>query len=198
MIENENNNTKQGAYIVFEGIDGAGKTTQIQAIHDKLQETYNIQTNIIRETEIQETEKDDKYTMTLKYALQRIPINKYIQENKESIILSDRSYLSSMAYQGITEQDRTWIRTINEAIIPKPDIIIYLDKQPLRRDYTTIEETWKYTRIWNRYKKIIPIDAITVETRYNSIKTVRDLIISLLLPRLNSSAKGIVEGNPLQ
>ena len=121
-------------YIVFEGIDGAGKSTQIQLLKEWLEENgLNVELlveptdskvgKLIREllTYDNATTEDMQKTLGLLFAADRMLImDKLNDENK--IIISDRSFISSLAYQ----EPKDWINEINK-YAKKPDLVLLLD-----------------------------------------------------------------------
>ena len=124
-------------YIVLEGIDGAGKSTQIELLKEWLMsngfqvETVLEPTNseigqLIRKF-LQEEDATSDYmqkTLGLLFAADRVllmnKINKLQEENK--IILSDRSFYSSLAYQDPVD----WIAELNK-YAKIPDLVFLLD-----------------------------------------------------------------------
>ena len=121
-------------YIVFEGIDGAGKSSQIQLLKEWLEEnglevellvepTDSKVGKLIREllTYDNATTEDMQKTLGLLFAADRMLImDKLNDENK--IIISDRSFISSLAYQ----EPKEWINEINK-YAKKPDLVLLLD-----------------------------------------------------------------------
>jgi dTMP kinase len=121
-------------YIVFEGIDGAGKSTQIQMLKEWLEANgFRVET-LVEPTDSEvgklirrilqrpdaETDRVQK-TLGLLFAADRMLImDKLADESK--IILSDRSFISSLAYQEPAE----WIEVLNR-YAKKPDLLILLD-----------------------------------------------------------------------
>ncbi len=136
---------KKGILINFEGLDGCGKTTQIQLFTEKLKkESYKFR--LFREpggTEIGEKirdilldKKNDKmHSLTeyllysaSRYQLSREYLHPLINEGK--IVICDRFYDSSTAYQGYARGiDLKFINTINFAATDNliPDLTILLD-----------------------------------------------------------------------
>ena len=121
-------------YIVFEGIDGAGKSSQIQLLKEWLEEngldvellvepTDSKVGKLIREllTYDNATTDDMQKTLGLLFAADRMLImDKLNDENK--VIISDRSFISSLAYQ----EPKEWINEINK-YAKKPDLVLLLD-----------------------------------------------------------------------
>ena len=128
----------QGRLIDFEGIDGSGKTTQAKMIFDHLS-ALGISVRLLREP------TTGKYGTVIRDLLSgRIPrrspeeeldlfikdreenVSKNIQpalENKE-VVLLDRYYYSTIAYQGALGIDVEKIRDQNESFAPKPDLVL--------------------------------------------------------------------------
>ena len=121
-------------YIVFEGIDGAGKSTQIQMLREWLENNgFRVETlveptdskvgKLIREILQQPdatTERVQK-TLGLLFAADRMLIMDKLEEESK-IFISDRSFISSLAYQEPAE----WIGELNR-YAKKPDLLILLD-----------------------------------------------------------------------
>jgi dTMP kinase len=124
-------------YIVFEGIDGAGKTTQIDLLKNWLIDSgFEVETivepsdgevgKLIRKI-LQEKRASSEITqkeLGLLFAADRLEIMDKISKLKyaNKIIISDRSFYSSLVYQ----KPQEWIKQINKfALIP--DIVLLLD-----------------------------------------------------------------------
>ena len=121
-------------YIVFEGIDGAGKSTQIRLLKEWLEanglrvetlveptdsEVGKLIRKILQRPDAQ-TERVQK-TLGLLFAADRMLIMDRL-EDESKIIISDRSFISSLAYQEPAE----WIEVLNR-YAKKPDLLILLD-----------------------------------------------------------------------
>ena len=121
-------------YIVFEGIDGAGKTTQIQMLAEWLEANgFRVETlreptdskvgdlihEILQQPDAQ-TEEVQRI-LGLLFAADRLFIMDRL-ENDSKIIISDRSFLSSLVYQ----DDADWIEILNR-YAKRPDLLILLD-----------------------------------------------------------------------
>lgn len=121
-------------YIVFEGIDGAGKSSQIQLLKEWLENNgLEVETiveptdseigKLIREflTRPESTEDYMQTTLGLLFAADRMLLMDKISNN-DKVIISDRSFISSLAYQ----EPKEWIEEIN-CYAQKPDLVILLD-----------------------------------------------------------------------
>lgn len=121
-------------YIVFEGIDGAGKSTQIEIIREWLEENGLEVETIVEPTDseigvlIREilkrpdatTDKMQK-TLGLLFAADRMLVMDKLEDSKK-IFLSDRSFISSLVYQ----EPKEWISSLNK-YVKKPDVVLLLD-----------------------------------------------------------------------
>lgn len=124
-------------YIVFEGIDGAGKSTQIQMLKEWLEANgFRVET-LVEPTESKvgdliheilqqpDAQSDDVQKMlALLFAADRISIMDKLRDESK-IFISDRSFISSLAYQKPLE----WVDALNK-YAKKPDLLILLDLDP--------------------------------------------------------------------
>lgn len=126
-------------YIVLEGIDGAGKSTQSELLKEWLiANGFDVETvveptdsdvgKLIRKLLSQEDARSDSMqkTLGLLFAADRIMLMEKIaileKENKNKVIISDRSFYSSLVYQ----EPKNWIAEINK-YAKIPDIVLLLD-----------------------------------------------------------------------
>ena len=121
-------------YIVFEGIDGAGKSTQIRMLKEWLEANgFRVET-LVEPTDSEvgkfirrilqrsdATTDNVQKTLGLLFAADRMLIMDKL-EDESKIIISDRSFISSLAYQEPAE----WIEVLNR-YAKKPDLLILLD-----------------------------------------------------------------------
>lgn len=138
---------ERGRFIVFEGIDGAGKTTQIELLEKRLRKigrrvfrtaepTESVSGGLLRDA-LAGVSKRSACEMAALFTLDRIfhnvnpicGIRKMLEEGYD--VISDRYYYSSMAYQG-SETDAAWVRDMNLNCpeILRPDVCIFLDLTP--------------------------------------------------------------------
>jgi dTMP kinase len=130
----------RGVLIVFEGIDGAGKSTQAEILVEKLGEQgYSVvyfrepsdskwgreikrkaqhadSLTPQEELELFQRDREENVKNNLKPSLER----------KEIIIL-DRYYFSTIAYQGAKGIDPESIRKRNETFAVRPDLVFIMD-----------------------------------------------------------------------
>ena len=134
----------RGKFIVFEGIDGSGKGTQINLLVDEMKRqgrtvyqtaepTNSVTGGILRDALGGFTDRN-AYEMSAMFLLDRIfhnsnRINGIKQFLEKGIdVVCDRYYYSSFAYQGI-DADLKWVMDMNLNCkeILKPDLCIFLD-----------------------------------------------------------------------
>lgn len=121
-------------YIVFEGIDGAGKSTQIRLLKEWLEANgFRVETlveptgsevgKLIRKILQRPDATTDRIqkTLGLLFAADRMLIMDKLSDEKK-VIISDRSFISSLAYQ----EPASWIREINK-YAKVPDLVLLLD-----------------------------------------------------------------------
>lgn len=129
-------------YIVLEGIDGAGKSTQTELLNDWLtgkgyrtkkivEPTTSDIGKVIRKELLNPESTNDinQQRLTLLFAADRLTLKKEILDAKDSkdiIIISDRSFYSSICYQNNSSVDKDWIYEVN-LHTPRPNLTILLD-----------------------------------------------------------------------
>ncbi|RYD17749.1 MAG: dTMP kinase [Verrucomicrobiaceae bacterium] len=130
---------EKGLFIVIEGIDGTGKSTQAK----RLGEWFSSQGREVvlsREptagpwgTKVRESaatgrlSPEDELTYFLNDRRQHVEelIAPSLAEGK--VVILDRYYFSTMAYQGARGFDPAEIRAKNEAFAPVPDLLLIMD-----------------------------------------------------------------------
>ena len=134
-------------FIVFEGIDGAGKTTQIELLAQKLRDA-GLDPYVTAEPTGMETGKAIRRVLSgavpktptqvaAMFVQDRIDHNVDPTEGIEVLltqgkaIICDRYYYSSLAYQGsLTDFDWVMAANCDCPEIRKPDLCIFLDLSP--------------------------------------------------------------------
>ena len=138
---------KKGLFIVLEGIDGAGKTTQAELLREYLEskgrsvvrtaEPTTFPSGVELRAALGGKIKKTECEMATMFVLDRIAHNTHPTEGIEAIlnggqdIICDRYYYSTLAYQG-QSTSYEWVKAMNLSCpeIRKPDICIYLDLTP--------------------------------------------------------------------
>jgi len=131
-----------GRLIVVEGIDGAGKSTQVRRLAEALSAAG-------RKVVVSREPTDGPWGRKLRASAEserlslEDEIHAFVEDRKQHVaevirpalargatVLLDRYYYSSMAYQGARGGDIARIRRENEAIAPKPDLVLLVDFDP--------------------------------------------------------------------
>jgi dTMP kinase len=133
---------KKGVFIVIEGLDGSGKTTQAKTLTAKLRRTHNaIYTAepskgkigmFIRNRVLYGEKRPPTAIEALLFAADRIEHvqNEVLPALAEGrVVVSDRYVYSSLAYQGSAGLNLDWIETINAHAL-KPDLALFIDVDP--------------------------------------------------------------------
>ena len=128
-----------GLFIVFEGLDGTGKSTQIKKIKEYLvdknydvislyQPTYGFYGKKLRDLFIKGHIIPIKDEILLSVNDRRESVENEIKPalEQQKIVLLDRYYWSNAAYQGILEENYSVILKKNNEF-PDPDIIVFFD-----------------------------------------------------------------------
>lgn len=168
---------EKGKFIVFDGIDGAGKTTQLDMLARRMMddgesvfitaEPTGRDTGRLLRKALSGKEKRSECEMAAMFVLDRIAHNAEIAEklNDGVCVLCDRYYHSTLAYQGKTT-DYAWVRSMNLDCpeIRRPDACIYLDLTPEqslkritrgRRSVDIYENTEKLTEVRASFYSVI-------------------------------------------
>jgi dTMP kinase len=132
----------KGVFIVIEGLDGSGKTTQTYLLAQKLSKNYPVNLTaepsrgkigtFIRQCCLYEDKRLPTEAEALLFAADRIEhlqneIKPSLDEGK--IVVCDRYTYSSLAYQGSAGLSLDWIKTINTRAL-QPDFAIFIDVPP--------------------------------------------------------------------
>lgn len=135
---------KKGVFIIIEGLDGSGKTTQAVLLTKKLSESYNVFCTaepsngkigtFIRESCLYGEKRIPTEAEALLFAADRIEhlqneIRLALDEGK--LVICDRYIYSSLAYQGSAGLSLDWIKTINARAL-QPDVAFFIDVDPKR------------------------------------------------------------------
>jgi len=134
---------KRGVLFVFEGIDGSGKTTQAQILLNKLEEK-GFAAVYFREPSLGRWGREIKKKAALADSVTpEEELNLFQKDRRENVkknlipslsagkvVILDRYYFSTIAYQGAKGIDPEVIRKMNETFAVKPDLVFILDVKP--------------------------------------------------------------------
>ncbi|MEZ0344734.1 MAG: dTMP kinase [Caldimicrobium sp.] len=167
---------RPGKLIVFEGIDGVGKSTLFEALKKRLPQndivfsfepTEGQYGKLLREVlKAKNTDQETLLELFLKDRAEHV--EKLILPSLKAgkIVILDRYYLSTVAYQGVHFKDLSYLLSKNETFSPLPDIVIYLDlpiKLALERikkrnkEVSLFEKEELLNRIAENYEEILPL-----------------------------------------
>ncbi|MCE9605447.1 MAG: dTMP kinase [Planctomycetia bacterium] len=131
-----------GRLIVVEGIDGAGKSTQVRRLAEALRQAGK---SVVASREPTDGPWGRKLRASAESQRMSLAdeLHAFIEDRKEhvaqvirpaleqgTVVLLDRYYFSTMAYQGARGADVQRIRRENEAIAPRPDLVLLVDFDP--------------------------------------------------------------------
>lgn len=133
----------KGFLISIEGIDGAGKSTQIKML-DRWLHDRKIEHVILKEpTSGQYGSEIARRAVAHEHTSPEEELRLFMEDRKEDVensiipalcsgkvVVMDRYYQSNMAYQGAKGLDMRKIREDNERFSPQPDLVIILDIDP--------------------------------------------------------------------
>jgi dTMP kinase len=139
----EKKRLRRGVLIVLEGIDGTGKSTQAEILQDRL-ESAGYDTARFREPsdsrwgrEIRKkAAQADSLTPVEELDLFQKDRRENVEQNlkpalyDKKVVILDRYYFSTMAYQGAKGIDTERIRKENESFAVPPDLVFILDIRP--------------------------------------------------------------------
>ena len=201
---------ERGKFIVFEGIDGAGKTTQINLLANYLREqgravyctaepTETVSGGLLRDA-LSGVSRRTVCEMAAMFVFDRInhnvnPVNgiqKMLADGFD--VICDRYYYSSLAYQG-SGTDPEWVSNMNLNCpeIMRPDVCIFLDLTPeqsmarINRNRATqeiYENEEKLTQVRNQFycvfEQLRERDNIQIVNAYRSVEEIHADIVALI------------------
>jgi dTMP kinase len=186
-------------YICLEGIDGSGKSTQIELLVKWLNEcglevfrvfepTDSPVGRLIREMlqNPNATTENFQKTLALLFAADRTILMDKIgkKEVAGKIVISDRCFYSSMVYQNGAE----WIAEINK-FAKKPDIVLLLDIDPETamsrcEGKDSFEDMEFLTKVRKKYLEIADKEDFMVVNANNGLNKVHDDIKRVVAHKL--------------
>ncbi len=127
--------------IAIEGIDGSGKTTVAKFLKNELEKlSYSVVLlkeptdskwgKKIRESFISRLKPEEELELFLKDREYDVKENIIPALKNGKIVVMDRYYLSTIAYQGALGFNPVELKEMNEKIAPKPDLAFVLDIPP--------------------------------------------------------------------
>lgn len=193
-------------FIVFEGIDGSGKTTVSKLVFEKLM-AQKIESLWHREPTDSEYGKKIREFLNGNLTFNREEqLKLFISDRKESvsktikpalqngkILIQDRYYFSTAAYQGRDSEDAEEILEMNiSENFPTPDIVYFLDITPeeakerrnLRGGNLEAFDTENdQERIYSNYLTVLPEEAIFIDAT-QSLETILNFCLDDILQKI--------------
>jgi len=139
----------RGLFIVFEGIDGCGKSTQVELLANKLRRQGKQVVTLSEPTAGRWGQKIRDSARSKGSLSPEEELELFIKDRKEDIknnikpaleagqiVILDRYFYSTLAYQGARGLDMNEIRAKHDKFVIKPDIVFILDvpvSQALKR-----------------------------------------------------------------
>ena len=192
----------KGAFVVLEGSDGSGKTTQARVlcstlrregykIHPTAEPSRSIVGRLIRRR-ILHGKKTRPEVEALLFAADR-----FLHLESEilpalavgRIVVCDRYIYASFAYQGAQGVDSQWLQEINRFAI-KPDLALYLDVPAetgmgrIRRKKSLLEKLELQERVRKQYLKLAETGELTLVDGTQPIKKVGENVLDLVTSKL--------------
>lgn len=186
-------------FIVLEGIDGCGKTTQAALLAEWLTiQGYNVHLTaepsegkigkFIREEILSGKQKTEPETLALLFTADRYEhlvseIMPALSEGK--IVVCERYYYSTIAYQAAQGVDKTWLFEINK-FAAKPNLVIFLDINPKkalsRKQGGEIFENQKFLeKVYTHYIQFVDIHRVDSSKEPRIVfEKIRDIVSRVL------------------
>lgn len=186
-----------GVLIAIEGIDGAGKTTQADILTERLrgagfdvvrtkEPTNGPWGQRIRATsETGRLSPDEELDAFIKDRQEHVRdlINPSLAAGK--IVILDRYYFSTAAYQGARGMDVDELLAVNEAFAPRPDLLVLLEVTP-RVGISRIRKRGDKENLFEREENLAKAGAIFATLkgdfilRVDGLKTIEQVTESIL------------------
>jgi len=190
-----------GKLIVFEGIDGSGKTT----VHNILKEMLSDYgcfvfsrepTDGVYGRKVKEMLREgcrcgeELFYTILKDRAEHVDnlINPALECGK--IVVLDRYFISNMVYQGRSSFDLNYILVINRMIAPEPDLVVYFDvtvgealKRLManRKEFSVFETGEELMRVRGNYESVLGLFNTYRVDAMKNVEEVIDEVKSMLL-----------------
>ncbi|UCC41865.1 MAG: dTMP kinase [Candidatus Aminicenantes bacterium] len=163
---------KKGVLIVIEGIDGAGKSTQAEILLDRLKaKGYEVayfqepsESKWGREIKKRalfpdSLSPDEELDLFLKDRRENVERNLKPALKEGKIVILDRYYYSTIAYQGAKGIDKEMIRKANEEFVVKPDLVFVLDIDA-KRGLERIQDRKNKDKLFEREDYLVKVRKI--------------------------------------
>ena len=195
--------SERGLFIVIEGVDGTGKTTLAGGIRSRLigmgmdcvttaEPTDGPVGRLLRKG-VTDNPKAEALLFVSDRAMHTDAMRERIE--KGETVVCDRYYASTLAYQAAsgTGVDESWLRSLNDQVIMKPDFVFLLDADPelcsaridRRGEERSRFEHLEYQRlVRENYLRIAKEDGFTVIDASKGQEAVLDEVFSQIRRRI--------------
>ncbi len=157
-----------GKFVVFEGLDGSGQSTQVALLADFLKNKgYNVlvtkeptrESPAAQEIRLALEEKQNLSPRKLqelfvedrRWHLEKI-VCPFLQESDKNIVISDRYFFSTLAFGSSDSLDEEWLAEINKDFL-LPDILFFMDTKP-ETAIKRIEQRGEAKQLFERLEKL--------------------------------------------
>jgi dTMP kinase len=200
---------RKGIFLVIEGLDGSGKTTQARILTKRLYHSHNAMLtsepsrgkigSFIRQCCLYEDKRLPTEAEALLFAADRVEhvqneVKPALDEGR--LVICDRYVYSSLAYQGSAGLSLDWIKTINARAL-QPDFSVFIDVAPervlerLQRKKSVMETLETQKKVRDVYLKFVEKGELVRVNGDKSREVVADALYAKVLGLLKN-AKGFV------
>lgn len=198
----------KGFFLVLEGIDGSGKTTIAKMLVNDLTNRgfkayYSFEpwtSTYVKVLKEEYGSLRDAYLDALTYACDRLihlklEVLKLLDEGY--IVISDRYYYSSVAYQSSQNAPFEWVLAIN-SVFPEPDLAILLDVDPetglsrkkeARSRFPEYENIGFLARVRENYMKLVELGKLILINANAPVEDVYKRVYELFMEKYCSTIK---------
>lgn len=188
----------KGAFVILEGGDGSGKTTQAKSLCSALRrEGYKVHSTaepsrsaagrLIRRKLLHGKKLSPEVEALLFAADRFLHLESEVRPALAAgkIVVCDRYMYASFAYQGAQGVDSKWLREINQ-FAERPEIALYLDVPAemglsrIRRKKSVLENLELQQRVREEYLKLVQAGELTLVDATQPIKKVGENIFDLV------------------
>lgn len=197
--------SRKGVFVVIEGLDGSGKTTQARLLTKRLYRSHNVLLTaepsrgktgaFIRECCLYGEKRLPTEAEALLFAADRVEhvqseILPALEEGR--LVICDRYVYSSLAYQGSAGLSLDWIKTINARAL-QPDFAVFIDVPPervlerLQRKRSVMENLETQRNVREVYLKFVEKGELVRIDGDKSRDVVADLLYVMVIDLLKNA-----------
>ena len=196
---------KRGFFVVIEGLDGCGKTTQAKLLARRLKSSHSALYTaepssgkigkFIRKHCLQAERRWPSAVEALLFAADRFEHveNEIVPSLGEGkLVVSDRYLYSSLAYQGAAGLDLSWILSLNRHAV-LPDLAIFIDVAAetvvhrLKDERSVMENLETLRKVRGVYLRLVKKGDLVMVDGNGSEQEVAASILQLVLSRLGKA-----------